>query len=95
MVAREAGPAFGRRLHDGAEAGDRDPVFGLAPCELAERARVPKGQGLTFCGGLGGAGDAVEPDCSSLGSTRRHGPLAISGLILSKALHEFSVYLQS
>jgi hypothetical protein len=36
VVAREAGPAFGRRLHDGAEAGDRDPVFGLAPCELAD-----------------------------------------------------------
>jgi hypothetical protein len=45
VVAREAGPAFGRRLHDGAEAGDRDPVFGLAPCELAERVRVPKEAG--------------------------------------------------
>jgi hypothetical protein len=28
-----------------------------------------EGHGLTFCGGLGGAGDTVEPDCSSLGST--------------------------
>jgi hypothetical protein len=45
VVAREAGPAFGRRLHDGAEAGDRDPVFGLAPCELAGRARVLKEAG--------------------------------------------------
>src|SRR3954454_19657720 len=54
-----------------------------------------EGHGLIFCGGLGGAGDAVEPDCSSLGSTRRHGPVAISGLILSKALHEFSVSSQS
>ena len=54
-----------------------------------------EGHGLTFCGGLGGAGDAVEPDCSRLGSTRRHGPVAISRLILSKALHEFSVSSQS
>jgi hypothetical protein len=58
-------------------------------------AGTPEGHGLTFCGGLGGAGDAVEPDCSSLGSTRRHGPVAISGFILSKALHEFSVSSQS
>ena len=54
-----------------------------------------EGHGLTFCGGLGGAGDTVEPDLSHLGATRRHGPVAISGLILSKALHEFSVSSQS
>ena len=41
------------------------------------------------------AGGALEPDCSTLGGTCKHGPVAISGLILSKALHEFSVSSQS
>ena len=37
----------------------------------------------------------VEPDRSSLGSTGRHGPVAISVLILRRSLHAFSLSSQS
>ena len=42
MVAREAGPAFGRRLHDGAEAGDRD----LGPVRIGRACPRAEGSGL-------------------------------------------------
>ena len=44
MITRKAGPGLGRRLHDGAEAGDRDPVFGIGLVRIGRARRRAEGR---------------------------------------------------
>lgn len=43
LYPSKVGPGLGRGLHDGAEAGDRDAVFGLDLVRIGRARGVPKG----------------------------------------------------
>ena len=82
-------------LGRGAQLGDEAATAVTDPTDIgvSNRPSNPyrlRGRAFPSSVGLTGAGGAVEPD-RSVGGTRRQGPVAISGFILSKSLHAVSV----